>query len=1004
MTSLPLHLQQADLRNVDIHFRRPELTEDLLIEIPRATHQQDTEHNLVLDIDSIIDGKEFYAAGSIGPFPQLIVAGAVVFDLSVSGPNARLSMQGEVEQLRTLRTPNLDLQFSADEVAAVLNTFNLPEVTGGKADLTARIRSEGGGIDGQIKGAVGEFEVDGTTRIARLSPLTGVLVNIKSSGPSALAAGSIVGIPNLPPESYTLDIELAEHAQGLAIDAFRFSTAGATLDAKGLVRDFPELNDIDLDISMEMPSTENFQALLPGTQIPDVGLSVQAELRSDAADASDALKAEITLGTMNGSVTGRLTETPNFVGSTFNYRANFPDTRRLTEFFSLDLRREDSLEVSGDVVVADADTIHASAGGRLGSHRYTFEGDIPLTQEVPELAADLTIAGPDAANLVSLFVPADTVPALPYQLDGKIRVAGRSLGLTPMQLTIGQSRIDARGNIVFGKGMPRARLSLDARGRQLGELLGKFGFTNLPADDYRAAVQLSSSANGVELTGLDLAIAGNELRGSVNSGWPDKPERLDFDVVAKGPSLRSVVPVTESYQPAAVPFEINTRGRIDGQALNLERLVGSLGGTAIEMSGEFTFAPELAAQDLRLNLEGKQISDLGIFNGMQPADLPFSVQATVSGSRDTLDTGELKLQFGKSDLSGSINLQWAEKPRVELRLQSEIMDLRQDEGDYARSLAKAQPTEKPADGRLIPDIDLPFQLLDALDANIALDIGHLIANKVDLRDINIVAQLQDGQLDAPKIAAVANGGDVTARLSVQPAGDTYSTEAWFDASNMIIALGGMDDAFKDDFAGQAINAHMRSSGSNLRAMAAGVDGYIWLRGGQRQIATSKLGFLFGDFLTEVFAAVNPFVKSEPYQTMDCDRVFMEAENGLLSTSPAILLRLEKLNIAAAGTIDLSNEKIDFSVQTTPRKGLGLSTGDIINAFSKISGTLASPTLTLDPTGTLVQGSAAVATMGLSIVAQSLYRRFMGPRDPCEALTREARKIRAKRNPEEVPAD
>ena len=138
--------------------------------------------------------------------------------------------------------------------------------------------------------------------------------------------------------------------------------------------------------------------------------------------------------------------------------------------------------------------------------------------------------------------------------------------------------------------------------------------------------------------------------------------------------------------------------------------------------------------------------------------------------------------------------------------------------------------------------------------------------------------------------------------------------------------------------------------------------------------------------------------------MDCDRVFMEAENGLLSTSPAILLRLEKLNIAAAGTIDLSNEKIDFSVQTTPRKGLGLSTGDIINAFSKISGTLASPTLTLDPTGTLVQGSAAVATMGLSIVAQSLYRRFMGPRDPCEALTREARKIRAKRNPEEVPAD
>ncbi len=913
-------------------------------------------------------------------------------------------MQGDVEQLKTLRTPNLDFQFSAAEVAAVLNTLNLPEITQGKADLTARIRSENGGIDGQIKGSVGEFEVDGTTRIAKLSPLRGLLANIKSSGPSALAAGNIVGIPNLPAEAYTLDIELAEHTDGLAIDSFRFSTAGATLDAKGLVRDFPTLNDIDLDVSIEMPSTESFQALLPGTQIPGVGISVQAELRSDAEDTSDALKAQIRLGTMSGSLTGRLTETPNFVGSTFNYSANFPDTRRLTEFFSLDLRRKDPLEVAGDIVIADGDTIRANARGRLGNHRYAFKGDIPLTQNTPELAADVEISGSDAANLVSLFVQADAIPALPYQLDGKIRLAGRSLVLTPMKLTIGQSRINASGDIVFSKGVPRARLSLDASGRQAGELLANLGYTNLPADDYRAAVRLSSSAKGVELTGIDLAIAGNQLKGTVSSGWPDQPQRLDFDIVAKGSSLRSVVPVMESYEPAAVPFDINTRGRINGQSLNLEKLVGNAGSTAIEMSGELAFGPELSARDLRLELEGKQISDLGSLNGMQPADLPFSLQATVSGNKDTFDTGELKLQFGKSDLSGSINLQWADKPRVQIKLQSELMDLRQDDGDYARSLTPAQPTEKPADGRLIPDVDLPWQRLNELNGSFTLDVGHVITNNIDLYDISLSATLQDGRLDAERINAVSNRGDVKGRLTVQPSGSRYETEAWFDATNMIIAWGQMDEEFSGDFKGQRINAHFKTTGSNLRAMAAGLDGYVWLRGGERRIATSKLGFLFGDFLTEVFSAVNPFAKSEPYQIMDCDRVFMEAEDGLLSTSPAILVRLEKLNIAAAGTIDLNNEEIDFSVQTTPRKGIGLSTGDIINAFSKIGGTLASPTLTLDPTGALVQGSAAVATMGLSIVAQSLYRRFMGPRDPCEALTKEARKIRAQRDPEDVPAD
>ncbi len=65
--------------------------------------------------------------------------------------------------------------------------------------------------------------------------------------------------------------------------------------------------------------------------------------------------------------------------------------------------------------------------------------------------------------------------------------------------------------------------------------------------------------------------------------------------------------------------------------------------------------------------------------------------------------------------------------------------------------------------------------------------------------------------------------------------------------------------------------------------------------------------------------------------------------------------------------------------------------------------MAKPKLRLDPTGILVEGGAAFATAGLSIVAKSLYKRWLKKELSCDELTEEARKMRAKINPLEVPA-
>jgi len=64
------------------------------------------------------------------------------------------------------------------------------------------------------------------------------------------------------------------------------------------------------------------------------------------------------------------------------------------------------------------------------------------------------------------------------------------------------------------------------------------------------------------------------------------------------------------------------------------------------------------------------------------------------------------------------------------------------------------------------------------------------------------------------------------------------------------------------------------------------------------------------------------------------------------------------------------------------KGLGLSFSDLVNPFIKLGGTLARPTLALDPEGALLEGGAAVATAGISFLAKRFNERFLKAKDQC----------------------
>ena len=107
----------------------------------------------------------------------------------------------------------------------------------------------------------------------------------------------------------------------------------------------------------------------------------------------------------------------------------------------------------------------------------------------------------------------------------------------------------------------------------------------------------------------------------------------------------------------------------------------------------------------------------------------------------------------------------------------------------------------------------------------------------------------------------------------------------------------------------------------------------------------------------------------------------------------MVVQSERLNILASASIDLSTEGLDAEINTIPQKGLGFSLSTLVNPYVRVIGTLAAPKLSLNKESALIEGGAAVATGGLSILALGLKNRFLSDKNPCKtAVSKSADKF------------
>jgi hypothetical protein len=182
----------------------------------------------------------------------------------------------------------------------------------------------------------------------------------------------------------------------------------------------------------------------------------------------------------------------------------------------------------------------------------------------------------------------------------------------------------------------------------------------------------------------------------------------------------------------------------------------------------------------------------------------------------------------------------------------------------------------------------------------------------------------------------------------------------------------------------SISSQFAGSGSTLRDMLATGQGELLLTAGAGELpigATNGLERIAANLLPVLL----PAARSAEQSQLECAAARFSIADGIATSSDGIALRLKHIDILGSGAANLRTSEILFGYRAVRRELFSFSLLGLTSGFAKVTGTIDNTTVSLDPGGLLLQGGAAWATAGLSLLAGDLWRKLESSTDPCTRI-------------------
>jgi uncharacterized protein involved in outer membrane biogenesis len=468
---------------------------------------------------------------------------------------------------------------------------------------------------------------------------------------------------------------------------------------------------------------------------------------------------------------------------------------------------------------------------------------------------------------------------------------------------------------------------------------------------------------------------------------------IDADIKLSIDSLASLNDLVQQKMPASgsvtLEGKITSKGGLKAPA-QIDTVIKSDGFMA-NVTGSISEPLTANGIDLDLNVEAESMQQLGMLTGTKFSSLePLQLVGKFTSDNNSYEIAGLHLQVGQVDVKGKAAFQQpaepGERPRASAVLHFGELDL--SKAQKARQDAASETEAPPENGqeeikkkKVFPSDPLPWDSLRKVDADIEVTLETLKTLELNLKNMQATITLDNGLLTLKPLQAEVGKG-------------FFGGTATLDTRNSPAALGAeieLSNATFRDFGGKVnFLVDIMGSGDSVAEIMAGLDGQLQLD--VRDVKLKKT--LMTGFGSGLLDSLNPFAKDEEDTELICAIILFDIKEGIADANKTIAAQMTDVTWFGSGEINLITEEIDFGMHSKSRKSLNVGLGGLAK-LAHLGGTLAQPKVELDPKHVAVKYgkyTAAVATGGLTVLADLLYSKTKANKDVCTSILEELDKI------------
>ncbi|MEZ5559768.1 MAG: hypothetical protein R3E86_14650 [Pseudomonadales bacterium] len=987
---LPLIVHHTRIENAELVYRGPD--QQIQARLERLSVQDPGGNELIeMDAVGVVNDLPLRMRGHLGPAGALISGRGLRADLRADWGKLTAQVAGEIQDLSSLQGPDLRLLVTSPVSRPLLDALGMQELRDGPLRVDVRLTEDAPGIRLRASGSVGGLigQVDG--KLLDPLQLDGIEFDLDVRGPSLAESGAAFERPGLPAVPYQLSATLLKNGSKLEVRNGRLTAGTGELSFFGELPRLPTIDDWQAQISGRDVELSLFAAPV-GLQLPDRGKWDVAVRLGATRRGRERVHLELENPTDRLSLSGVVGDGRGYRGTDLSLVVEGENLSEMAKRLGASNFPVVPYRIAGEIVARADGWELADVSASTPLLNLEVHGTLPLPLRRRELDVRVTAGTADLPAALKAF-GLDAEPALPrpLTLDARVRGPSNSLRVSEANLTSGSARARFHGSLGDPKNLQGLDVEWSLRTPDLSEVVSHARFpTSLPLD---ARGRLIRGPEGWRLRGVEGATAG--ARFELGALVTDQPGYggSNLKLEASGDNLRGLLAGWRDDPRLAEPFALGIDLDYEVGRLDVRKVEASLG--ALRLSGNLVIdePPDLSASRGSLNVTAPSSRQLLALLGLDldVADGPLSLDAELTGLTDRVRLEQFEATIADSDLSGSGELLWGVKPRIEVMLHSRRLNLpfllpRIDSAPLETSGELEAPESAAAEqsARVIPDTALDVDWLTHFDGRLAFHVDNLTVREALSSSVVLDLLLVDGTLASREFSWNGAFSSGYAQVVISNEEGHAAVDLYLNSQRipLLWLLAGNPDAGAD----WTYMGRLWGKGSTLRSLAASLNGGLIYKGGGGRLNNRGLDMVLGDVVGEIFSYVNPWATKEPTTRIVCSAGAMSVTDGVIDAKPGLVVRLDKVDMASAGSIDLRNERVDLTFKSKSRKGLGISVGKALTPFFRIGGTLANPRLSLDAKSGAVSAGAAVATAGLSIIAGGLWDRWIATAaDPCDRL-------------------